>query len=135
MEASRFVKVDSEGEDIAYLYQALQDALKVHANARRCDQATHLLVQFAEWAEGKGYTVELGDEISRPPVPSYWKINSEATVRENSLAGNKADEVRNWVVTQNAAGESKSHVEAISMASDMQKKFAAACGKKSGKIG
>jgi hypothetical protein len=135
-EAERIVEkvqaqLTSKGQPISNdRYQALQDALKVHANARRYDQATKIVDQFDTWAKGKGYNVKLGDEISRPPVPPYRKIDSEATVQENSLAGDKADEVRNWVATQNAAGQSKSHVAAISTASDMAKKFAAACGKK-----
>jgi hypothetical protein len=110
-------------------YQALVDALEVHANVRRYDQATQLLKQFGTWAAAKGYTVQLGDEISRSHVPPYRQIDSEAMVRENSLTGDKANELRNWVDTQNAAGQSKTHVEVITKAGVMHTKLAAACKK------
>jgi hypothetical protein len=69
----------------------------------------------------------LGDTITRKYSPSYQKIDAAATISENGLTGDKAQVVRDFVKTTNAAGQSVSHVANISKASSMQKKFAAAC--------
>ncbi|KAH6707521.1 hypothetical protein BKA61DRAFT_697104 [Leptodontidium sp. MPI-SDFR-AT-0119] len=124
-------KLTSDGLPISNgRYKALQNALKIHLNARRLDQATKLLKTFETWALEKGYKVVLGDEISRPPVPPYKQIDAEAIVKGKGLEGAEADELRNWLKEQNAAGESKRHVDAILTATELGHKLAAACAKK-----
>jgi hypothetical protein len=126
-------KLQDDGKPISNdRYTALQKALDVHANARRYDQANRLVTSFNEFAKGKGITVVMKDgEISRPPVPSYKQIDADKTVKANGLTGTDADNVRDWVANENRAGDSKTHVDAISKASVIQQKLAAACGKSS----
>lgn len=102
-EAERIIKqaqakLTSDGLPISNgRYKALQNALKIHLNARRLDQATKLLKTFEIWALEKGYKVVLGDEISRPLVPPYKQVDAEAIVKGKGLEGAEADELRNWV--------------------------------------
>ncbi|OBT38808.1 hypothetical protein VE00_11105 [Pseudogymnoascus sp. WSF 3629] len=126
-------KLKADGKPISNdRYTALQKALDIHANARRYDQANRLVTTFNDYAKGKGLTVVMkGEEISRPPVPSYKQIDADKTVKANGLTGTGADNVRDWVANENKAGDSKTHVDAISKASVIQQKLAAACGKSS----
>ncbi|KAH7310190.1 hypothetical protein BKA65DRAFT_559208 [Rhexocercosporidium sp. MPI-PUGE-AT-0058] len=70
-------------------YLALQKALQIHGNARRLDGAIRLLNNFDKWNKQRNYEIHLGDEISRPPVPPYRKLDSEAMITANRLVGKK----------------------------------------------
>ncbi|KFZ04301.1 hypothetical protein V502_10254 [Pseudogymnoascus sp. VKM F-4520 (FW-2644)] len=123
-------KLQTDGKPISNdRFQAVQRALEIHANARRYDQAKKIVELFTTYAEGKGITVVMEDvAISRPPVPPYTKIDVERTVTGSGLTGTAADNVKNWVVNENMAAGSKTHVESISKTSVIQQNLAAACG-------
>lgn len=123
-------KLQADGKPISNdRFQAVQRALEIHANARRYDQAKKIVELFTKYADGKGITVVMEDvAISRPPVPPYTKIDVERTVTGSGLTGIAAENVKNWVVNENMAGGSKTHVESISKASVIQQNLAAACG-------
>ena len=103
------------------------DALGIHADARRADQAILIVKAFSDWATTKGITPVLGAGITRPGVPTYQLLDATATINQNGLTGDNANEVRDFVKTQNAAGESPTHVEAISTAKTLKTKLAKAC--------
>jgi len=103
------------------------DALGIHADARRADQAILIVKDFSDWATKKGITPVLGAGITRPSVPTYQLLDATATINQNGLTGDNVNEVRDYVKIQNAAGDSPTHLEAISTAKTLKTKLAKAC--------
>ncbi|KAH6724720.1 hypothetical protein BKA61DRAFT_35146 [Leptodontidium sp. MPI-SDFR-AT-0119] len=112
-------------------YKALQNALEIHANARRWDTAKFVVNGFKEWAEdpSRNYKVEVGEEIWHPPALPYNKIDAEKTVKTNKLEGDKVAEVMSWVTEHNKAGAAQRHLGPIKRADEIVKNLAAACKK------
>lgn len=105
-------------------------ALRAHADARRYDQAQKITKAFAEFMEKKGFTVAYTDPIERPPVPGYRKIDADKTISDNQgkQGFDKVEqEVKDYVSKFNTAGQSLSHVEAITKTQGMHDHLAEAC--------
>lgn len=125
-------KLKADGKPISDDRYAALQKLDIHANAGRDDRAKRLVTTFNDYAKGKGLTVVMkSEEISPPPVPSYKQVDADKTVKANGLTGTGADNVGDWVANRSKAGDPKTHADAISKASMIQQKLAAACGKSS----
>ncbi|KAF5858682.1 hypothetical protein ETB97_003897 [Aspergillus alliaceus] len=113
-------------------FNKMTAALKTHADARRYDQAQKIIDQFVKEMKIKGFSVAYTDPIERPPVPGYKKIDADQTISDNKAKAG-FDKVEQWVrdyVTQfNSAGQSLSHVEAITQTQGMHDHLAEACKK------
>ncbi|KAL5331342.1 hypothetical protein ACEPPN_000872 [Leptodophora sp. 'Broadleaf-Isolate-01'] len=105
-------------------------ALDIHADARRADQAILIVENFKNWAKDNGVKEVLGEEIERTGVPTYQLLDAQKTIDQNKLTGDRAALVINFVKKFNAAGQSPSHVTAISTASTLKTKIAKACSGK-----
>ncbi|KAE8385655.1 hypothetical protein BDV23DRAFT_190664 [Aspergillus alliaceus] len=113
-------------------FNKMTAALKTHADARRYDQAQQIIKKFVKEMDTKGFSVAYTDPIERPPVPGYKKIDADQTISDNKAKAG-FDKVEQWVrdyVTQfNSAGQSLSHVEAITQTQGMHDHLAEACKK------
>ncbi|RHZ55469.1 hypothetical protein CDV55_101875 [Aspergillus turcosus] len=108
----------------------LTAALKAHADARRYDQARRIAGAFEEYMRGNKFSVAYTDPIERPPVPGYRKIDVDKTISDNkgkSGFDKVEQKVRDYVSKYNSAGQSLSHVEAITETDGIHDHFAEAC--------
>ncbi|KAK2590719.1 hypothetical protein QQS21_011590 [Conoideocrella luteorostrata] len=122
-------KLKSEGRQPADDRDSkIKAALKVHADARRCDLAKAITDAFK--MEFAGWNIEYTGPIERLPVPGYYKIDTHETINSNQGQvgfSNVEQRVRNYVTKFNSAGQGKRHFEALSKTESVHKNIASAC--------